>query len=395
MLLPSQPNRIPIILLTGWLMLTAPFAVLAEPAATKAGAKTLTPDAWRLQQALEHYRQIDANGGWPAITSTGPTLRAGERHDDVVALRNRLRISGDFQATMQADPYYFSAGLADAVRRFQARHGLFVDGIVERSTRRALNVSLTQRIEQLQLNLRRWQDLPLPANRQQLLVNSAGGYVELRAGDDVLIRLNAIAGTPERPTPELQGQITRLILNPSWTVPKRIAVEDLLPLQQRDRHFFSNSNIRVFQGLGDSARETDPADVDWAALHEGYFPYWLRQDPGPDNSLGRIKFHFANQHDVYLHDTPNRVLFKLPNRTFSSGCVRVENAMQLAEAILQLDGQTTAGQFLQRDSMQSSQHLTLASGLPITIAYLTSWVTEDGAVHFTADHYGHDQLGKL
>ncbi|MEM7291665.1 MAG: L,D-transpeptidase family protein, partial [Pseudomonadota bacterium] len=183
----------------------------------------------------------------------------------------------------------------------------------------------------------------------------------------------------------------RLVVNPSWGVPHRIAVQDLLPLQQKNKNFFAQKNIRVFSNRNGRELEVNPNSVDWSAVTAKDFPYQLRQDPGEQNSMGRIKFVFENEFNVFLHDTPNKVLFELPNRNFSSGCVRIENPFELATAVL-ADNPNSLEKLeqLSQPGNSHSQSLQLDHALPIYLVYMTAWHDEQGLLHFTTDRYGRD-----
>lgn len=345
-----------------------------------------------LVKAFQHYHAIERDGGWPTLAESDHIIRPGERHVDIQVLRNRLRIEGDFAGGMQADPFYFGPALANAVRQYQTRHGLLADGILDSHTRTALRVPASERLQQIQVNLERWRWLPRSLADRRLWVNTAGAFAQLIDNNDVQLQLRAIAGRPYRATPSLLSSVERLVVNPSWGVPHRIAVQDLLPLQKKNKHFFAQKNIRVFSNRIGQASEVDPNGIDWSAVSAKDFPYQLRQDPGEQNSMGRIKFVFANEFNVFLHDTPNKVLFELPNRNFSSGCVRIENPFQLANAVL-ADNPYKLEKLeqLSRPESLRSQSLQLEHALPIYLVYMTVWHDDQGMLHFTSDRYGRDR----
>ncbi len=345
----------------------------------------------QLVQAFQHYQAIERDGGWPTLAESDHIIKPGERHIDVKVLRNRLRVEGDFKGGMQADPFYFGPALASAVRQFQTRHGLLADGILDGQTRTALRVPARNRLQQIQVNLERWRWLPRTLADRRLWVNTAGAFAQLIDNDGVQLQLRAIAGRPYRATPSLLSSIERLVVNPSWGVPHRIAVQDLLPLQQKNKHFFAQKNIRVFSTRNGREQEVDRDSVDWSAVSAKDFPYQLRQDPGEQNSMGRIKFVFANEFNVFLHDTPNKVLFELSNRNFSSGCVRIENPFELANAVLADNPSNLENlEQLSRPGNSHSQSLQLDRALPIYLVYMTAWHDDQGLLHFTADRYGRD-----
>ncbi len=337
------------------------------------------PAYLRLLAAADAYRVLAANGGW-AIVPPGPLLQAGGRDARVVALRNRLRATGEFSAEVNADPWFFDGALLRAVQVFQARHGVPATGAVDERTRDLLNVSAAERLRQLEITAGRWRWLPRTFPERYLWVNVPESTLELREHGTAVITMRVIAGHPDRPTPSFVDEITAVDLNPAWSVPRRIAVEDLLPAQQADPDFLRRLGIRVLPAHAPDGRPRDPSRIDWAALGPERFPWRLRQDPGPANSLGRYRFVMDNPWDIFLHDTPSRRLFDLQSRTLSSGCIRLEDPEALVAALLGTLPAATA----------ASRRLRLPQPIPIYVVYLTSRVTDDGVVHFRPDVYGRD-----
>lgn len=347
-------------------------------------------DYRRLHDAMRRYEAIRTQGGWAEIPP-GPVLSVGMRDPDIAIARDRLRRTGDYDPNLlQADSHMFDAGLDAAVRRFQARHALRVDGRIDAATRAAMNVPVDARIEQLAVAMERWRWLPRELGARYVWVNTAEAILRVIDTGRTVLSMRAIVGHSTRPTPSLQGNIRRIVFNPTWSVPVTIATEDLLPKLRRDRDFLARNGFRVFAGRGEDAREIAPADVDWAAVDPQRFGYRFVQQPGPVNSLGRIKIAFDNPFDIYIHDTPSKGLFGLRTRAFSSGCVRLEKAAEFAAELLAGDP-NGAGLNVQRALDQpDTRGTTLARPVPIYIVYITSWVTADGQVHFRRDLYQRD-----
>jgi murein L,D-transpeptidase YcbB/YkuD len=343
----------------------------------------------RLREALAHYRRLAARGGWPRLSS-GTTLRPGTHSAQIAILRQRLIAEGDLPNTAVANPRVFDPALKFAVDRFQVRHGLKMDGIVGPATRGAMNVSIADRITQIKLNMERWRWLPRRLGKRYLIVNTAG--YNLTAFDQGRARFSmwVVIGKQERQTPEIKGTLHTVVFNPYWTVPTTIAVEDLIPAQLRNPHYLQARKIRVFANLARHI-EVDPRKVDWAQYTKENFPYVLRQDPGPYNPLGRYKFLFSNGFDVYLHDTPTRHLFALKQRAFSSGCIRVENPLQLARFLLAANPGWDEEHIREAAASGLTREVKLAHSLPIYLVYLTAWVGPDNSVHFYPDVYARDQ----
>jgi murein L,D-transpeptidase YcbB/YkuD len=372
--------------------------VVALERAVEAGVaqvlRELEPDApeyRRLIDALARYRRLAAAGGWSAI-GEGELLSLEElRSERVLALRRRLAVTGDLGPTSPAiSSETFDAELDLAVRAFQQRHGLEPDGKVGVKTLAELDVPVTERVSQLERNLERWRWLPQSLGEHHVRVNVPGySLEEWRAGVPTL-EMKVIAGRVYRRTPVFSGELSYLVLNPSWEVPPSLAVRDKLPLIREDVTFLERLGFEVLQGWGSDETTVDPATVDWSALGPGSFPYRLRQRPGQLNALGKVKFMFPNRFNVYLHDTPERGLFARAQRDFSSGCIRIERPLELAWNLLEgLDGWSP--ERLERVlASGASQTVVLAEPVPVHVLYFTAWASEDGRVHFRRDLYGRD-----
>jgi len=343
----------------------------------------------RLREAMTRFVAIQRDGGWPRLAAE-QSLSVGMRDEQVVTARNRLRLTGDFEGDTQADAWLFGANLDAAVRRFQTRHGLFVDGVIGDATREAMNVPVEARIQQLAIAMERWRWLPRDLGDEYAWVNAAELTLEVISYGDVVFSSRTIVGHSSRATPTLRSEIRQLVFNPTWTVPTTIAAEDLLPKIQRIPGYLENNAFRVYEGWDEAAREVDPADIDWTAVSATRLPYRFVQMPGPDNSLGMVKMIFDNPFDIYLHDTPSKGLFALRTRMFSSGCIRLEQAHEFSDFLLanyREPGDTTTAQWLEDPR---TRFVDLQRRLPIYLVYITSWVTEAGEVNFRRDLYHRD-----
>lgn len=343
------------------------------------------PAVLALDAALARYAALAADG-WPELPD-GPVLAPGVRDPRVAALRTRLRREGDYAGEMGADPWFLDAALGAAVRRFQARHGLPEDGRVDARVRAELNVPATVRHARLAAARTRWQWLPRDLGREHLFVNVPAATLALVRDGATVLAMRTVVGHPERPTPSFTGPVTSITFHPSWSVPARLAVEDLLPRQQADRGFFDRLGIAVRDARG---RRVDPDRVDWAALGPGRLPYRLVQAPGPANSLGRVKITVRNPYDIYLHDSPSRPLFDLTYRTLGAGCVRLEQPAALVTALLSADRAWTAADTAARFASGTPLTLDLRAGPPVWVVYLAAWADADGTAHFRPDVYGRD-----
>lgn len=343
----------------------------------------------RLVRALARHRQILVSGGWPQVFP-GPPLQDGDRGPRVAALRERLLASGDLERPPVSDPAAFDTMVTKAVRRFQTRHGQIADGVVGTETLDELNVPLSYRIRQLQLNLERWRWLPRDLGARHILVNIPGFELAVIDSGQRKAEMRVIVGRESRGTPILSSRVTCLEFNPYWNVPLNVARKDLLPRVQEDPDYLRERNIKVFSSWQPQAVELAVESVDWHDLDPWALAYRFRQEPGPENALGRIKFMFANPFNVYLHDTPDSGLFELSRRCFSSGCVRVEDPLALAAYLLDGRPQWTPERIEQAMTSGDNLPASLPAPLPVHILYFTAWVDESGAAHFRPDVYGRD-----
>lgn len=344
-----------------------------------------------LRELAQAYEQILLAGGWPLVT-VGPTLQFGDRGNRVIELTRRLHLEGYGSWRADEDVDVYDETVERAVKQYQFDRGLTADGRVGPDTRRELNIAVAWRLGEMAPNLERWRWLPHRLGARYIVVNTAGYMLDLVDHGETLSRHRVVVGLPYRPTPEFSDQVRYLVFNPSWFVPPSIAVKDLLPRFRTDPTIFAQRGIRVFSRSDDDWIEADPATIDWWAVTQDSrrFPYRLRQVPGPLNPLGQVKFMFPNQYDVYLHDTPAAKQFDSAIRTFSSGCIRVERALELAAAVLR----ETAGwdeEVIARIVSTGQETIArLAQPLPIYIYYWTVWPAHNGRIVFRRDVYQRD-----
>ena len=342
----------------------------------------------RLRAALARYRQLRADGGWP-ILPPGPSLKEGDQHPQIGVLRIRLMAEGDLLTRSVGDIYYFDSRMSEAVKRFQARHGLDADGVVGESTRAAMNVPISSRIEQIRSNMERWRWLPRQLGDRYVMVNTANYSLEVKENEQPVLSLRVIIGQKDNVTPALGAQLRYVQFNPYWNVPAKIAAEELLPKQKQNPSYFPAHGYRVFNKWGEDARELDPTKVDWSSFNEKNFVYKVRQDPGPGNALGQLKFVFRNRFEIYLHDTPHRRLFNEKVRALSHGCVRVENPERLAAYLLGEDW--SIKRVKETIKLGDTIDVPLPDPVPIYLVYWTAWIGDVDQVNFREDIYEKDR----
>jgi L,D-transpeptidase YcbB len=320
----------------------------------------------RLEQALERIRRI-ARRGEPKPVPRGPALKPGDEGDRVALLRARLASAADAEAAEPLPdaerPELFDASLEMAVRAYQERYGLTADGIVGASTLAELNRPAEDRIRKIELNLERWRRVPADLGGRHILVNVAAFRLDAIEDGRSVLDMRVIVGRTESPTPMLSSAVERVVLNPSWYVPRKIASNEIWP---KGRSYLRRNGFEV--------------------LPDGK----LRQRPGPNNSLGQVKFRFPNRFSVYLHDTPSRSLFDRTVRALSHGCVRIERPADLAAWVLR-DAPEWSPEAIQA-ALDSGREraVELPEPIPIHIGYWTAWVDDQGTLRFAPDVYDQD-----
>ena len=332
-----------------------------------------------LRQALAHQREL-AKQTEPAPVPDGPTLERGARGPRVAALRARLGLPGDGDE--------FDDALVEGVKRLQASNGLDADGAVGPATLAAANRTTNERIQQIRVNLERMRWYLHDLAPTFVFVNLAGYQVNYLRDSKLVWSSPVIIGKPYRATPVFRSEMTYLVLNPTWTVPPTILAQDILPAQRRNRSYLDRKGIQVVDRNG---RVVPSSSVDWSKARPGNFPYQLVQGPGPDNSLGQVKFMFPNSYSVYLHDTPSRALFEKSERALSSGCIRVKNPLDLAALLLEDQSDWDRAAIDAVVAKGKTRTLKLSKPVPVLLTYFTAWVDRDGTLQLRRDVYGRDE----
>ena len=355
------------------------------------GMPTLTTrNVEATKAAIERYRAIVAQGGWPMVPAS--VMKPGSRGQEIVTLHRRLEISGDL--TGQSIPDEYDQAVVMAVKKFQARHNLPPTGVIDsRSTIDALNVPATIRLAQLQASLKRLQALAPGVANRYVLVNIPSAQVEAVEGGQVISRHAAVVGKIERPTPTLSSKVSEINFNPYWHVPRSIIQKDLIPKGQefanRGQDMLAAYRMQVFTPGG---QPVDPRSIDWfgPAVHT----YNFRQLPWEENSLGFVKINFPNKDAVYMHDTPLKSLFGRSVRFESSGCVRIHNVEQLVAWILSDNPGWDQQRIMSMKSSGQQADVKVAKSIAVYFTYINAWSTPDGVVHFRPDIYNTDTPGE-
>lgn len=341
-----------------------------------------------IERALGQYAAIVDNGGWNKVPVT-KRLRLGARDSNVTTLRRRLAISGDLDRQL-VNSDVFDSYVESAVKNFQARHGMAVDGVIGSLTQAALNVPADTRFRQLQTNLVRLRALSGFLGDRFVTVNVPAAIIETVNNGRVHSRHTAVVGKIDRQTPILNSKIHQVNFNPYWTVPESIIRKDLIPLMQKSPDYLTKHSIRIYAPDGS---ELQPNQLNW--FSEEAVNYRFRQDPGEKNSLGQMRINFDNPHAVYLHDTPNKNLFGKEVRFHSSGCVRVQNVREFVQWLLQDTGDWNRPTIDQTIKSGERIDADIDRAVPLYLTYITAWGTPGGLVHFRDDIYDRDGLGPI
>lgn len=349
------------------------------------------PDHFIYRGLIEALAQLDAiaeAGGWPSVPA-GKVIKPKDSNPRVAAVRARLAVTGEAKRAGAADSTRYDPQLVEAVQLFQKRHRLEPDGVVDKTTVEAMNVPVQTRIAQVRVNLERARWVLGGLRDDFLLVNLPAFKAYLIRGGKNEWEGRTQVGAEARQTPTFRADMKTIVFNPDWTVPPTILEKDVLAGMRKGEDMIARKNLTILDA--DNER-VDPSSIDWDEVTPEKFPYTLRQPPGSDNALGRVKFLFPNPHSIYLHDTPSRELFEAERRTFSSGCIRVERPLELAERLLK--GTNWRSEKIHRvvDSGKT-EYVKLENPLPVLIVYWTVSVGASGEVRYMHDVYGLD--GKL
>jgi murein L,D-transpeptidase YcbB/YkuD len=340
----------------------------------------------RLRQALAVFRSIEANGGFSTVED-GPVIKPGATDARVPAIRKRMIEAGTLKESDAAAGEVYDEALAKAVIAFQETMGLEALGTVGKQTLTAMNTPASRRIFEIELNLERNRWLQNDFAPYHIFANLADQVVKV-VRDEKTIHAELIqVGQPYHRTPEFTDEMEYVEFNPYWGVPSSIAVNEYLPKLRKNPGVLAAQNIAVFSG----GKKVSSGSINWSAYGKGNFPFSLRQEPGKDNALGRVKFMFPNDFNVYMHDTPSKSKFESASRYFSHGCLRLKDPLRMAEVLLEQEGWDRK----RIDAVVASGKNTivkLKQKIPVYIVYLTAFANKDGTVQFREDVYGRDKI---
>ncbi len=341
----------------------------------------------RLLNAIETYRLL--NDDFEPIILQKKSLAIGDASPEVIKVKNRLSKLGDYKNSTISNEIY-DEELAIAISNFQLRHGLDADGVLGKRTVKEINQSFESRITQLEVNLHRAKQISDLGESRYILVNVPDYMLYVIENGKMIYEARVVVGKKENKTPVLTSQISELVLNPYWNVPTSITKKEIIPKLHEDPEYLINNGMKVISKINNKNTIIDSSIIDWKNVDLENAPLRIRQDPGKNNALGRIKFMFPNNYSVYLHDTPSRNLFSQNYRAFSHGCVRVENPFEFAKVLMSGTENWDSEKFDYYAKRNKTKVLRFENPIPIHITYMTAWADEHGVINFRPDIYKRD-----
>ncbi|MCW3462208.1 L,D-transpeptidase family protein [Chitinophaga nivalis] len=340
-----------------------------------------------LRGELKKLANLEATTKWDSLKATTKTFKKGDSDTAIAQVKIRLEALGDLPGTDSSGR--FTAALDTAVRSFQHRMGLKSDGIIKQSVLTALNVPLQQRIRQVLLNMERLRWVPIEPATDYILVNIPEFEMHVyEKGNKLVWSCNVVVGKPGASTVIFSKELRHVVFSPYWNVPPGILAKEVLPgLKRGAGSYLARQNMEI---VGASGKTIAPGSINWSKYSGGNFPYVVRQKPGGRNSLGKVKFLFPNEYNIYLHDTPARYLFGENKRSFSHGCIRVAEPKHLAEWLLRADSSWTSQKIDEAMNAGKEKYVTVKDKVPVFIGYFTAFVDSYGRLNFRDDVYGHD-----
>ena len=321
-----------------------------------------------LKTALTKYVAIAKQGGWPAISATAKQFKSGKSSPDILLLKKRLFLSGDMAADTTP---VFNTALQDGIKTFQTSYGYTADGIITERQIKDLNVPVIDRVQQILLNMGRMQWMIQEPKGQMIVVNIPEFILHVKEGATKVFDMNVVVGKEGHNTMMFTGNLNQVVFSPYWNLPASIVKKEILPAIEKNPGYLESHNMEI-------------------TGNEGGLPS-IRQLPGGDNSLGKVKFLFPNSFDIYFHDTPAKSLFEKDKRAYSHGCIRLSDPVQMANYLLKEQSEWTPEKINEAMNAGEEKYVKLKKPVPVLITYYTSWVDENGLLHFADDIYGHDK----
>jgi murein L,D-transpeptidase YcbB/YkuD len=346
-----------------------------------------------LQEKLVLYRSIKTKGGWTKVKLKG-SLKAGKKKKGVLSLRERLRVTGDYvPCEGKKENTVYDKCLQKAVKHFQARNGLSVDGKVGAGTKKVLNQTVDARITMILLNLDRIKWLKKQTAKRRVIINIPDFMLYFEEDGALIQSIRTVVGKPKNPTPIFSNIVKTIVLNPYWNLPKSIIQKEMIPKLMKNPNAMKKQGIEIRDGWGNNASLVDPWSIDWAKYrYAKHVPFRFAQVPGYRNALGKVKFLFPNKYAVYMHDTPSKSLFHRNKRAFSHGCIRLQKPRELLKTFAGFNDNVSFKTSQKILKGKKQKYYALRKQVPVDVIYLTSWVDYEGNLQFRNDIYGYDKM---
>lgn len=360
-----------------------------------------------MREYLSYYENIKNAGGFLKIKTFKKYPKLNDESLNIRKLKQRLVQNKDIIIDSCINEYnstYICSALFDeetkkAIKIFQENLGLEVDGLAGKRTISALNITVSQRIEQMRINIERMRWLPRSLGEKHLLVNIPDYSLKMYDKKDVKLDMDVIIGKKEFPTPIFSNKMTYVVLNPYWRIPQKIVKNEIIPQLVIDEEYLEKENIKIFETWDHESNIIDSKLIDWNMYLDNDLigssikaPMRFIQLPSEENALGKMKFMFPNKYSIYLHDTPSKYLFKYRTRAFSHGCVRLKNPNLLLETLSSFNDNINIEKSQKILEENEKKSFNLNKKLPIHLVYLTSWVNEKGLLQFRDDIYDYDKI---
>ena len=341
-----------------------------------------------LLNELRKLRELSLNRSWGDFVPTDAVLAVGMTHDNVPLLRKRLSKMG--YPIYETNSRFFDEQLDVSVKRFQEYHGLNPDGVFGKRSIEAINVPPKTRLMQVLVNLERMRWNNKDRGTEYILVNQPNFHAYFKSGNEKVWQSRVVIGLPSNQTAEFNDTMTHMVVNPTWHVPKSIAVDEYLPLIQSDPNFLTDNEMVLMVRGTDTI--IDSRLINMQAFTPDNFPFLIKQIPSNINALGLVKFMFPNKFSIYMHDTPMKDLFFKDERTFSHGCIRLQEPFQFAYSLLRNQEVDPVGKFQEVLEKEEETYINLSRKIPVYITYRTAFFDDFGQIHYRADVYGRDAL---
>jgi L,D-transpeptidase YcbB len=348
--------------------------------------KAIYSQFYKLKSQLPKFRKLEREIQWPQLQLDNTNCRVGDSDSIIHSARLILGYLGYKVAA--ENTLTLDTTLSSVIQLFQRHNGIKASGILDQKTMQVLNITPGQRIQQILVNMERCKWLPQEPDGKYLAVNIPDFKLLVYDQHDLLWSCNVVVGRKNTRTVIFNNELSLIVFNPYWNVPRSIMANEIIPKIKKDPGYLSRQNMEVFNSSG---QVISSENINWSAYSGRDFPWNIRQRPGANNALGKVKFLFPNEHNIYLHDTPSKSLFLEQVRAFSHGCIRVQEPVKLAAFLLRDHPDWNLDRI--NTTMQQSKEVSVrvSPKVPVFIAYFTAWVDRDGNIHFRDDIYGHDR----